>query len=86
MIEQVLRGYGMHVLEDSDLDYLFGLTDPKSYKGYYNEFSFPDVIQNALMQEMPRVAEERPELIQRMQSLFEEASVEETLLLQGNDR
>jgi digeranylgeranylglycerophospholipid reductase len=86
MIEQVLRGYGMHVLEDSDLDYLFGLTDSKSYKGYYNEFSFPDVIQNALVKVMPRVAEERPELIQRIQALFEEASVEETLLIPENDR
>ena len=85
MIEQVLRGYGVHMLEDRDLDYLFSLTDSKSYKGYYNEFSFPGVIQQALSAEMPRVMEERPELIQKIQTLFEKASVEEALLIPKED-
>jgi flavin-dependent dehydrogenase len=86
MIEQALRGYGIHVLEDSDLNYLFGLTDSKSYKGYYNEFSFPDVIQKALTAEVPRIMKERPELIQKIQNLFEKASAEEALLISKNDR
>jgi flavin-dependent dehydrogenase len=81
MIEEALRGYGIQMLEDSDLDYLFGLTDSKSYKGYYNEFSFPGVIQQAIAAEIPRIAKERPELIQKIQSLFEEATVEETLMM-----
>jgi len=86
MIEQALRGYGIHVLDDSDLDYLFSLTDSKSYKGYYNEFSFPDVIQQALTVEMPRIIKERPELIQKIQNLFEKASAEEALLISKDDR
>jgi len=81
MIEQALRGYGIQMLEDDDLNYLFGLTDSKSYKGYYNEFSFPGVIQQAITAEIPRIANERPELIQKLQNLFEKATVEETLLM-----
>ena len=81
MVEQVLRGYGIHLLEDDDMNYLFGLTDSKSYKGYYNEFSFPDVIQQAIAAEMPRIMQERPALIQKLQNLFEKATVEETLLI-----
>lgn len=86
MIEQALRGYGVHVLDDNDLDYLFGLTDSKSYKGYYNEFSFPGVIQQALMAEVPTIMKERPELIQKIQNLFEKASAEEALLMSKNDK
>lgn len=85
MIEQALRGYGMHVLDDSDLDYLFSLTDSKTYKGYYNEFSLPGVIQKALVPEMPRIMKERPELMQKIQNLFEKASMEETLLISKSD-
>jgi flavin-dependent dehydrogenase len=81
MIEEALRGYGIQILEDGDLDYLFGLTDSKSYKGYYNEFSFPGVIQQAITAEIPGIMKERPELIQKIQNLFEKATVEETLLI-----
>jgi flavin-dependent dehydrogenase len=81
VIEEALRGYGIQMLEDSDLDYIFGLTDPKSYKGYYNEFSFPGVIQQAIGAEIPKIMKERPDLIQKIQNLFEEATVEETLLM-----
>ena len=86
MIEQASRGYGVHLLEDSDLDYLFELTDSKSYKGYYNEFSFPGVIQQALEAEMPRVMKERPELLQKIQTLFEKASAGEALLMSEEER
>ena len=70
------------MLDDSDLDYLFSLTDPKSYKGYYNEFSFPGVLQQAISAEIPRVMEEKPELIEKIQALFENATVEEALLIE----
>ena len=66
MVEQVSRGYGLHMLDDSDLDYLFSLTDSKSYKGYYNEFSFPGVIQQAIAAEKAIIMKERPELTQRL--------------------
>jgi flavin-dependent dehydrogenase len=85
MMERVLRGYGMHLLETSDLDYLFGLMDTKSYKGYYNEFTFPDIVQQAIEEAVPRIMEERPELLQKIQSLFEEASAEDTLLMSKDD-
>ena len=81
MVEQVSRGYGLHMLDDSDLDYLFSLTVSKSYKGYFNEFSFPGVIQQAIAAEMPRIMKERPELTQKIQNLFEKASAEEALLI-----
>jgi flavin-dependent dehydrogenase len=81
MVEQVSRGYGLHMLDDSDLDYLFSLTDSKSYKGYYNEFSFPGVIQQAIAAEKSIIMKERPELTQKIQDLFEEASAEEALLI-----
>lgn len=82
IMDKIVRGaYGIHVLEDGELDYLFGLTDSKSYKGYYSEFSIPGVIQKAITAEVPRIMQEKPELIQKIQNLFEKASIEETYLL-----
>jgi len=62
------------------------LTDARVYKGYYNEFSFPGVIRSAITAVMPRVMQERPELIRKIQDHFDRASSEETLLMAEEDR
>lgn len=58
-------------LNDSDLDYLFELTDSKSYKGFYNR----GVIRKALTAEVPRIMKERPDLIPKLQKLIDQASI-----------
>jgi flavin-dependent dehydrogenase len=75
MIEETMgRGYyGIHYLEDSDLDYIFGLTDSKSYKGYYNSFTMVDTIRKAITAEMTTVMKERADLFQKLKQLFETA-------------
>lgn len=81
MIEKIFgKGYyGIHFLEDSDLDYLFGLTDSKSYKGYYNSYTMVDTIRKALIEEMPTVMRERPDLFQKLKKLFETDPLEKDL-------
>jgi flavin-dependent dehydrogenase len=81
MIEELFgKGYyGIHYLEDSDLDDLFKLTDSKSYKGYYNSFTMVDTIRKALIAEKPKVMKERPDLFQKLKKLFETSILEEEL-------
>jgi flavin-dependent dehydrogenase len=82
MIEHGMRvAFGIQMLEDSDLDYIFGLFESKIYKGYYNEFTFPGLVQKAIEAEMPRIMKERPELNQKIKTIFESASIEDTLLM-----
>jgi len=58
-------------LNDSDLDYVFKLTDSKTYKGFYNR----GVIRKALTAELPRIIEERPDLIPKFQKFIDKAGI-----------
>jgi flavin-dependent dehydrogenase len=77
-IKLATQGFGLHVLSDDDLDYLFKLTEGDENKGFVNEFSDPITARNALMRNIDTVRKERPELAKTMEK-FGEVSVEEAL-------
>ncbi len=77
-IKLATQGFGLHVLADDDLDYLFKLTEGDENKGFVNEFSDPITARNALMRNIDMVKKERPELAKTMEK-FGEVSVEEAL-------
>lgn len=77
-IKLATQGFGLHVLSDDDLDYLFKLTEGDENKGFVNEFSDPITARNALMRNIDTVRKERPELAKTMEK-FGEVSVEQAL-------
>jgi len=77
-IKLATQGFGLHVLSDDDLDYLFKLTENDENKGFVNEFSDPITARNALMRNIDTVRKERPELAETMEK-FGEVSVGEAL-------
>jgi flavin-dependent dehydrogenase len=77
-IENTLLGFGLHVLEDDELDYLFSLTDKETYKGYVNEYTFPAIIMGAFMSHMGEIKRDRPDLAEKIEKLSQ-VPVEEFL-------
>jgi len=77
-IESSMQAFGLHVLEDEDLDYLFGLTAQEKHKGYVNEFSFRETIMRALMSHIGEIKRDRPEIAAKMEE-FDRISTEEFL-------
>jgi flavin-dependent dehydrogenase len=77
-IKLATQGFGLHVLSDDDLDYLFKLTEGDENKGFVNEFSDPITARNALMRNIDTVRKERPKLAETMNK-FGEVSVGEAL-------
>lgn len=72
------QGFGLHVLDDADLDYLFGLTQGDDVRGFVNEFSDPLTVRGALFGHMDRIERERPELARTLKR-FGEVSVADAL-------
>ena len=77
-IKKATQGFGLHVLKDDDLDYLFGLTRMMRFTGFVNEFSDPDTVRNALYSHIEQVRAERPELAVLLQKM-REVSVHDAL-------
>ncbi len=77
-IKLATQGFGLHVLADDDLDYLFKLTEGDENKGFVNEFSDPITARKALLRNIDTVRKERPELAEIMDK-FGEVSVGEAL-------
>ena len=77
-IRKATQGFGLHVLEDGDLDYLFGLTAGDDIRGFVNEFSDNDTVQAVLARHMPQVERERPALAETLKR-FGEVSVADAL-------
>jgi flavin-dependent dehydrogenase len=77
-IKKATQGFGLHVLKDEDLDYLFGLTKGDVVSGFVNEFSDPDTVRNALYAHIEQVRAERPELAAMLQKM-REVSVHDAL-------
>ena len=77
-IKKATSGFGLHVLKDEDLDYLFGLTKDDTIFGYVNEFSDPDTVRNALYGHIEQVEAERPELAVLLRKM-REVSVHDAL-------
>lgn len=81
-IKKATQGFGLHVLKDEDLDYLFGLTQADSIAGFVNEFSDPATVRNALYAHIDQVRAERPELAAMLQKMHE-VSVHDALQVTG---
>ena len=77
-IKLATQGFGLHVLSDDDLDYLFNLTAGDDNRGFVNEFSDPVTVRRALMRNIETVRSERPELAATLMK-FGEVSVGEAL-------
>jgi hypothetical protein len=69
---------GLPTLEDKELDYLLALLAPKKMKSYYDEFTSPKHIIEAIMGQIPKIREEQPELAKKIETLFK-ATIEEIL-------
>ena len=84
-IENTLQGFGLHVLEDDELDYIFSLTDNETYKGYVNEYTFPAIIMGAFMSHISEIRRDRPKLAQKIKKLSQ-VSIEEFLQVDKKGR
>lgn len=69
---------GLHTFEDKELDYLFDLLAPQKIKSYYDEFSYPAKMTSVIMNHIPRIRRERPDLARKIDTLFK-ATIEEIL-------
>jgi digeranylgeranylglycerophospholipid reductase len=77
-IKRATQGFGLHVLSDDDLDYLFSLTRGDTIRGFVNEFSDPITVRTALLSHIDRVIQERPQLGEKLQK-FSDVSVDDAL-------
>jgi len=77
-IRQATQGFGLHVLRDEDIDYLFSLTQGDEVRGFVNEFSDPITVRRTLLSHLDQVRRERPELAQKLEK-FAEVSVHDAL-------
>ncbi len=77
-IKQATQGFGLHVLDDEDLDYLFALTQGDDIRGFVNEFSDAATVRSAIMQHIDQIRSERPGLARRIET-FSDVSVDDAL-------
>ena len=79
-MEKASRSFGLHVLDDKDLDYIFGLTDNEVCENcYISENTAPDVVKRQILSHMDQIREERPDIAKKFEALMGKASLEETL-------
>jgi hypothetical protein len=77
-IEDATQAFGLHVLEDAEVDYLFSLTDREEHLGFVNEFSDRENIMKALLSHSVEIKRDKPALAARLEN-FSKRSVEELL-------
>ena len=80
-IEKTTQAFGLHVLEDEELDYLFGLTEHDRISGYLNEFTDPDRVMGGILRHKEKIRKERPALVRKIEE-FGKVSVKEALQIQ----
>ena len=82
-MEKASRSFGLHVLADNELDYIFGLTDNEVCDNcYISENTAPEVVKKAILSHMDQIKKERPDIATKFESLMGKASMEETLAFQ----
>ncbi|MCK5255611.1 MAG: NAD(P)/FAD-dependent oxidoreductase [Deltaproteobacteria bacterium] len=84
-IEAAMQAFGLHVLEDEEIDYLFSLTDRETYKGYVNEHFSKETTMGALMSHMGEIKRDKPELAAKIEK-FDQVSTEEFLQVTKKDK
>jgi digeranylgeranylglycerophospholipid reductase len=77
-IKLATQGFGLHVLDDGDIDYLFSLTAGDDIRGFVNEFSDPLTVRSALYSHMEQIERERPGLAAKLKR-FSDVSVADAL-------
>lgn len=77
-IEAAVQAFGLHVLKDDEIDYLFSLTAHETYKGYVNEHSSKETTMGALRAHMEEIRRDRPDLAEKI-GKFDQVSTEEFL-------
>ena len=79
-MEKASRSFGLHVLDDEELDYIFGLTDDEVCENcYISENTAPDVVKKAVLSHMDQIKKERPDIAKKFEALIGKASLEEAL-------
>jgi len=73
-IEKALRGFGLHMMSDAELDYIFSLTDNEQYAGYVSENSAPEVMKHAIMSHIEQIRKEKPAIAEKIEKHWTEAS------------
>jgi len=84
-IKLAIQVFGIHVMTDDDLDYLFGLTGEDDIRGYLNEFTEQITIMNAIFSHLDQVEKERPELAAALQKL-RDVSVQDALQIESDKK
>jgi flavin-dependent dehydrogenase len=77
-IKLATQGFGLHVLKDEDIDYLFSLTKGDTVRGFVNEFSDPITVRTALFSHLDQIKKERPDLGATLEK-FSQVSVDDAL-------
>jgi hypothetical protein len=79
-MEKASRSFGLHILDDEELDYIFGLTDNEVCENcYISENSAPDVVKKKILSHMDQIKKERPDIAKKFEALIGKASLEEAL-------
>ena len=84
-IEAATQAFGLHVLEDDELDYIFGLTENEIHKGYVNEHSSKETTMGAIMSHIDQITKDRPDLAAKIKK-FDQVSTEEFLQVDKNKK
>jgi flavin-dependent dehydrogenase len=84
-IEKALRGFGLHIMSDEELDYIFSLTDSEERPGYVSENTAPDIMKNAILSHLDQMREERPEVAKKIDQYWQVTDAQ-ALLKGGLDR
>ena len=78
-IEKSTQAYGISSFIDSELDYIFSLTDNEKHKGYVNEFNDFERIVKAIYTHIETIKREKPELAEKIDRHFKKSEVRASL-------
>ncbi len=80
-IEKSTQAYGIANFSDSELDYIFSLTENEKHEGYVNEFNDYERITKAMYAHIETIRKEKPDIADKMDCYFKESEVSASLQL-----
>jgi len=80
-IEKATQAYGISNFSDSELDYVFSLTDNEKHEGYVNEFNDFERIVKAIYTHIETIKKEKPELAKKIDSYCKKSEIRASLQL-----
>jgi len=57
-------------MSDSDLDYIFSLTDNEQYPGYVSENTAPEIMKKAILSHLDQMRKERPDIAKTIEQYW----------------